>query len=41
MNWKDLEVSANFPAEIVCEEAGTGETCITLTWTKGEDKAPG
>ena len=40
MNWKDLEVSVNFPAEIVCEEAGTGETCITLTWTKGEYKAP-
>ena len=40
MNWKDLEVSANFPAEIVCEEVGTGETCITLTWTKGEYKAP-
>lgn len=40
MNWKGLEVSANFPAEIVCEEAGTGETCITLTWTKGEYKAP-
>ena len=24
MNWKGLEVSANFPAEIVCEEAGMG-----------------
>lgn len=33
MNWKELEVSVNFPAEIVCEDTGADETRIMLIWT--------
>ena len=40
MNEQGLEVSTNFPADIVVEEAGIDETRITLTWPRGEYKAP-
>ena len=40
MNWKDLALTANFPAEISCEEISRSETRITLRWEKQPYDAP-
>ena len=40
MNWQDLVLTANFPAEISCEEISRSETRITLRWEKQPYDAP-